>query len=162
MGKKEAESFDVTKFIDTPFAVSFGGEVLGGTEGAPSIKPEYTFEEISCNQAQGRTVKKIIKKVVYVITAKFLQPETVLAKAFGLQSITKDMLGKDILDEAKELVLAAIGSSNTVYTFHSAIATVTSYDLDGEKLHGVEVEFRTTDTGDKDGKILSVSTATAG
>ena len=159
MGKTEAESFDVTKFIDTPFAVSFGGEILGGTEGPPSIKPEYTFEDITCNQAQGRTVKRVLKKVIYVITAKFMQPETVLAKAFGLQSITKDMLGKDILAEAQELVLAAIGTSNTVYTFHSAIATVTGYDLDGEKIHGVDIEFRTTDSGNKEGKILTVGTA---
>lgn len=161
MGKTEAESFDITKFIDTPFAVSFDGVILGGTEGPPSIKPEYTFEDITCNQAQGRTVKRVIKKIAYVITAKFMQPETVLAKAFGLQTITKEQLGKDILEEAKVLELSAIGTSNQVFTFHSVIATVTSYDLDGEKIHGVEIEFRTTDTGNADGKILTVGTVSA-
>ena len=161
MGKTEAESYDITKFIDTPFAVSFAGEILGGTEGPPSIKPEIVTEDISCNQAQGRVLKRTIKKITYTITAKFKQPETVLAKVFGLQNVTTEMLGTDLLAQAGELVLAAIGTSNQVFTFHSATAIVTGYEPDGEKLHTVDVEFKTTEAGDKDGKILTVSQASA-
>ena len=37
-----------------------------------------------------------------------------------------------------------------------------SFDLDGEKVHGVDIEFRTTDAGDADGKILTVGTVAEG
>lgn len=159
MGKTEAESYDISKFIDTPFVVEFDGGILGATEGPPSIKPEITTEDVTCNQAQGRVLKRVIKKITYTITAKFMQPETVLAKAFGLSTITKETLGTDLLAQAKVLTLSAIGTSNQVFTFHSATAAVTNYDLDGEKIHGVEVEFKTTDTGDAEGRILTVGTA---
>ena len=156
MGMTESAAFDITKFVDTPFAVSFGGTVLGGTEGPPSVKPEVVTEDISCNQAPGRVLKRTIKKISYTITAKFKQPETVMAAVFGLTNVTTADLGKDLLAEAKELVMTAIGASNQVFIFHACTAMVTTYELDGEKNHTIDVEFKTTETGDAEGRILTV------
>lgn len=158
MGVAESTAYDVTKFVKFPVAVEFDSVVLGGTDGPPSIKPEITTEEVTCNQAGGKVLKKLITKIVYKITAKFKQPETVLAKVFGLTgTISTALLGTDLLATAKELKLSAIGTSNFVFDFKKATAKVTNYDMDGEKLHSVEVEFETTEAGDDTGTILIVS-----
>lgn len=164
MGVAESTAYDATKFVKTAFAVEFDSVVLGGTDGPVNIKPEITTEEVTCNQAGGKVLKKLITKIVYKITAKFKQPDTVLAKVFGLTgTISTALLGTDLLSNAKELKLSAIGSSNIVYDFKAAVAKVTNYDLDGEKLHSVEIEFETTEAGGADGTILVVTnTAPAG
>lgn len=158
MGMEENATYDVTKFVRTPFAVEFGGVMLGGTEGPVNIKPKITTEDVTCNQAGGKIIKRIITGIKYTITAKFKQPETVLQEMFSLSgTITKDMLGVDLYTQAKELKLSAIGASNVVYDFKAAIGMLTNYDLDGEKVHQVEIEFETTEYGDDTGTILVVA-----
>ncbi len=160
MGVAENTSYDITKFERTAYAVEFDGVVLGGTDGAVSIKPEVTTEDVTCNQAGGNALKRLITGIKYTISAKFKQPETVLAKIFGLSgTISTGDLGTDLFSKAAELKLSAIGTSNMVYDFKAVVAKINSYDLDGEKIHAVEIEFETLPKGDLDGKILVVSTS---
>ena len=91
-----------------------------------------------------------------------MQPDTVLTEVLGLgANITKDIVGKNLYEDAKPLVLSAIGA-NMVLTFHAVIGRVTKYDIDGENWHGVEIEFETTECGDEEGKIYTFSNAAPG
>ena len=160
---EESAAYDITNFTKAPFACSYNGTVLGGTEGPISITPEIEYEDITCNQAAGKAIARIIKSIKYRITATFKEVDVVTGAVFGLQNITADMIGKDILASGGELVLTAIGTGNTkVYTFHKVTSRVTKYDLDGENIHGIEVEFESTETGDANGKILTVTGVAAG
>lgn len=160
---EESAAYNITNFTKAPFACSYNGTVLGGTEGPISINPEIEYEDITCNQAGGKAVARIIKSIKYRVTGAFKEVDVVAGAVFGLQNITADMIGKDILASGGELVLTAIGTGNTkVYTFHKVTSRVTKYNLDGENIHGIEVEFESTETGDANGKILTVTGVAAG
>lgn len=159
----ESNAYDITKFTKAPFVAAYNGTILGGTEGPISITPEIEYEDITCNQAAGKAIARIIKSIKYRITGTFKEVDTVIGAVFGLQNITADMIGKDILASGGSLVLTAIGTGNTkVYTFGKVTSRVTKYDLDGENIHGVEVEFETAETGDANGNILTVTGVAAG
>lgn len=159
----ESAAYDITNFTKAPFACAYNGTVLGGTEGPISINPEIEYEDITCNQAGGKAIARIIKSIKYRITGTFKEVDVVSNAVFGLQNITADMIGKDILASGGSLVLTAIGTGNTkVYTFPKVSSKITKYDLDGENIHGVEVEFETAETGDANGNILTVTGVAAG
>ena len=158
----EAESYSFAAFAHFPCAVKLGDTILGGTNGPVSITPEIEDEEVACNQKKGKAIAKWIKKFKFRISATFMQPDTVLTEVLGLgANITKDIVGKNLYEDAKPLVLSAIGA-NMVLTFHAVIGRVTKYDIDGENWHGVEIEFETTECGDEDGKIYTFSNAAPG
>lgn len=159
----EDNAYDISKFTKAPFVAAYNGTILGGTEGPISITPKIEYEDITCNQAAGKAIARIIKSIKYLITATFKEVDVVAGAVFGLQNITTDMIGKDILASGGSLVLTAIGTGNTkVYTFGKVSSRVTKYDLDGENIHGVEVEFETAETGDANGNILTVTGVAAG
>ena len=68
----EDNAYDISKFTKAPFVASYGNTILGGTEGPISINPEFEYEDISCNQAGGQAIVRILKSIKYRIS-EFLQ-----------------------------------------------------------------------------------------
>ena len=67
----EDNAYDISKFTKAPFVASYGGTILGGTEGPISITPEFEYEDVSCNQAGGQSIVKILKSIKYRISGTF-------------------------------------------------------------------------------------------
>lgn len=151
------KGYNAANFKEAPYAVSYGGAACGGTDGPPTLKVEYKTKDVTCNQAQGRILKKVVLGINYQVTAKFVEPNAALANVFGLTGeITTADLGKDLYAEAKVLELQEIGGTDKI-TLHAATATVSDYSLDGENLHSVSITFDSTENGDASGKIFTRS-----
>jgi len=145
----EAQSFDVTKFSRIPCAIKFGNVILGGTDGPVEIKPVIESDDVTCNQARGRTIKKLVKKAHWEVTAKFKQPATVLPLIFGMDPTElKDLIGTDLYASAKTLDMVGIvktGETAIGPWSVPAIATCDSFSWDGEADSTVSVKFETCD-----------------
>ena len=137
-------NFDVTKFSDKPCSVTYGGTLLGGTDGPVKIQREDKTIEVTCNQAQGGTVAEKIVEIKMTVSAKFKEISTALGLLLDAgNAITSAEIGTDIMAAAncKTLVLSEIGGT-TVHTFTGmAIQKPFEYEIDGTAEHGIEISF---------------------
>ena len=137
-------NYDITKFCDKPCPITYGGTLLGGTDGPVKIQREDKTIEVTCNQAQGGTVAERIVEITMTVSAKFKEVSTALGLLLGAgNSITSAEIGTDVMAAAnrKTLVLSEIGG-NTIHTFTGmALKKPYEYEIDGTSEHGIELSF---------------------
>ena len=136
--------YDITKFCDKPCSITYGGTLLGGTDGPVKIQREDKTIEVTCNQAQGGTVAERIVEITMTVSAKFKEISTALGLLLGTaKTITGAEIGTDVMaaSNRKTLVLSEIGGTS-VHTFSGmALKKPYEYEIDGTAEHGIELTF---------------------
>ncbi len=161
----ETLSYDVTKFKIGGGVVKLGTTALGATDGAVTIKAEFSYYESKCNQAGEQVLRKIITGIKYKISAKFKEIDTAIVAALGsTKKVGSSLIGTDLYDNAAELSIAEVGGNNT-HTFPAAVVLPESfnYAIDGTAEHGIDLEFEAIPAraGENVGFAYIVTTATS-
>ena len=135
--------FNPANFSSRPCAVTFNSKVLGGTDGPVNISCEEETQEISCNQARGAVLQKIVTRITVTVKARFKEINNALGVLLENNSVSSKDLGTDRLNpaKAKTLVLSEIGGSRIITLPKAFIEKSFNYELDGEQDHGVELTF---------------------
>lgn len=151
--------YDVTKFKLAPYAITFKGQPMGGTDGPPKLSIKPKFYESKCDQAGDTILRKIIIGYEITVTASLKEIDPAMEALLGDGGkITMSDVGKDLLQDAGALSLVAIGDADqTSYNFPAAILLPeTEYEMAGTEDH--KVPFSWTITPDENGIFMERST----
>jgi|GEM_PF-1880842 hypothetical protein len=143
--------YNAENFRMKPCAVSFGGTILGGTDGPVTITEEVEYYESKCNQAGNMVLAKRVIAIKTTIKAKFKEITTALKAVMGdAMQLDTSIIGKNIFEDGKELLLSEIGEGSTlVHEFPKAIALKdTNYEINGIEEHGIELTFEAIASAD--------------
>ncbi len=158
------DAFDITKLKFGPSVVSFGGDALGGTKGAPKVSCKPEFYESMVDQNGSQPVRKICTRVKLTITAEFKEITTAMSALLGTgKKIDSSIIGSDIYASAnrKALLLTPVDATDTdAYNFPAAVLIPDfDYSPAGTEDHAVALTFECL--FDTDGTLMEIVAPTA-
>lgn len=117
----EETIYDSSSMILNPCIIQYGAILLGSSDGPVVIKCQIEYNISICSENdESMITSKRIKKLGYLIEAKFVDIIAVRHLTLGGNELSTSEIGKDIYADPKMLRLTEIGGT-LVQTFPAAV-----------------------------------------